>query len=147
MCIHKLPSLFGTIMICDPQGEVLGWIIPFSNSFYNYFFTSFTSRTNYLYNQIFENGDSRNGCISCPTSLLGGIPLGSWKNPLYACRNPSNCFCYLVQPSRDAFIHINSSLDFLLELINFLAWLALASEILDFPLCTLIKKYFPSSMS
>jgi hypothetical protein len=134
-------------MIGNPQGEMLSQITPYSCC--NCFFTSFSSRTNFIYITIFGNGDSSNKCISCSTSLLGGIVLGSWKTPLYSCRKSSNlCFYSLVHPSRDFFALIDSSLIrfslkkskpyFLLELINFFAWLALASEIFDLPLCVLI---------
>jgi len=67
------------MMIGDPQGEVLGCMNPFSNNYYNYFFTSFFSSTDYLYSPMFGNVELSNNCISCSTSLLGGIPLGSWN--------------------------------------------------------------------
>jgi hypothetical protein len=134
-------------MMGDPQCEVLGQITPCSNNSCNCFFTSFTYRIDYL--PIFDNGESGNNCISCSTSLMGGIHLGSLNTPMYSCINSSNsCFYSLVHPFRDAFTLIESSLDlfslkksktyFLLELINFLSWLALTSVIFDLPLCALI---------
>jgi hypothetical protein len=142
-------------MIGEPLGEVLGQINPCSSSCCNGFFISSAPIIDYLYNLIFGNGDSGNNHALCSTSLLGGIPLCSWNTPLYVYNNSSNyCFCFLVHPFRDAFNFIDSSPDrfsckrrktqFLLELINFLAWLKLTSEIFDLPLCALMMKDFPS---
>ena len=124
----------------DPHGDVLSRMTPCSSSCCNCFFTSLAFIIDYLYSQIFVNGESSNSWISCPTSLLGGIHLCSRNASLYAYNNSSNCcFCFLVHPSRDALPLIDSYTNwfslknnktyFLLELINFLAWLALTSEI------------------
>jgi hypothetical protein len=60
------------MMIGDPQGKVLSWITPLSSNYYNYFFTSFDSRIDYLYNPIFCNGELGKNGVSCSSSLLGG---------------------------------------------------------------------------
>lgn len=111
----------------------------------------------FLYNPIFGNGESGNSYISCSTFLLGSNPLGSYNTSLYACNNSSSCcFCFLVHLSRAALPLIDSSSDqlslknnktyFLLELINFLAWLTLTSENFYLPLCMLLLNDFPSLM-
>jgi hypothetical protein len=139
------------MMIGDPQGEVPGQITPCSNSFHNCFFTSSSYRIYCLCNPIFDNGESGNNCISCSTSLLGDIHMGSWNILLYSYNNSSKCcFLFLIHPSRDSFTPIDSSPDrfsrkkrktyFLLELIIFFAWLALTTDLFDLPLCGLVTK-------
>jgi len=141
----------------NPQGEVLGWITPFYKKLCNCFFTSFSSINDYLYNPIFFKGEFGNNSISWSSFLLVGIPLSFCNSPLYSYRKSSNwCFFSLVHPSKDVFTFNDSSIDWfslrkskiylLLELINFLVWLALTCEFFYFPFCTLIMKDFLSLM-
>ena len=57
MQIHKISSLFGTIMIGETHGEALSWISHFSSRYHNYVFTTFYSRMYFLYNPMIDNGD------------------------------------------------------------------------------------------
>jgi hypothetical protein len=60
MCILQLPSFFGTMMMGEPHGDVLGMMSPCSNNCYKFFYTSSASMKNYLYNLILGSGDSKN---------------------------------------------------------------------------------------
>jgi hypothetical protein len=74
MHIFHVPSFFGINAIGEPHSDVLGLMAPCSNNSYNYLFTSSKYNMDYLYNPIFGKGKSESNCISCSTSLLGGIP-------------------------------------------------------------------------
>jgi hypothetical protein len=92
------------MMISDPQSEVLGHMIHFPNSGCNLFFTSSPSSMDYFYSPIFGNRELGYNCISCFTSLLGGIPLGYWNTSLFAYKglSPQSFFSF-VHPYKDKF--------------------------------------------
>ena len=93
----------------EPHGGVIGHITPWSSSCCNFLFTLFSSITYFLYILLFGNGEFGNSWISCSTSLLSGIPLGSRNTPMYAYNNSSTEYiCSLVHPSMDSFALIHS---------------------------------------
>lgn len=65
---------FGTIIIVDPQGEVIGRTTPYYNNCCNYFFTSLAARIYYLYSPIVNNEEYEN-MYFIHHIALGGIPL------------------------------------------------------------------------
>ena len=105
-----------------------------------------------FHSMIFDNGESNSSCISCSTFLLGGVPLGSQNTSMYVCKWFSNwCFYSLIHLSRYAFNYTDSysfllciktsNKKFLLELMIFFTWLALMSEMFEFPLCAFMMEY------
>lgn len=143
-------------MIGNLHYDVLDRMKPCSNRFYNFFITSLASIMNWWYNPKFHNGKYGNRQIMCSTSLLGSNPLSSWNTSMFHVTNLINTtFFSWYTPLgmnllsltllQDDFL-LKSKTYFLLELISFLAWLAVTNEIFGLPLCTLMMKDFTSLM-
>ena len=117
MHILQGPSFMVTMMIGDPQDDVIIQFIPCSKNYYNCLFISSTSMIYFLCSLMFGNGGSNNNYISCSTSLLGGIPLFSWNTPLYAYKRLFKCCLFsLVHPYRDSFtFFVHFFVDFVLK--------------------------------
>lgn len=53
------------------------------NKSHHFLFTSFSSNMDCKYKPMFGRWEYGSDCLSCSTSLLGGVPLGSWNASLY----------------------------------------------------------------